>query len=205
MYDTGRVLDSSSVNINLAGLSLPWEITDIGTPDLSGSSGVSDGFYTMSGSGSFNGTTDDFSFVYQPLSDDGEIKVRLSSIQGTDPNTVAGVMIRETLADDSKYIFAGVSGTSDFLWQSRKVTGGATTLTRVTGGAIPPDAWVDLIRNGNSFSGYESTDGVRWTLIASLDSFSISLAPNIYFGLVVASGSSNVLRSATFTNVVVVP
>ena len=50
--------------------------------------------------------------------------------------------------------------------------------------------------------GYKSANGTNWTLLGSQ---TITMATNIYVGLAVASGASNVLNSFTFTNVTVVP
>jgi hypothetical protein len=58
------------------------------------------------------------------------------------------------------------------------------------------------VRNGNTIYGYNSTDGTNWT---EVDSRNFMMATNIYVGLAVASGTSSVLNSATFTNVTVVP
>ena len=58
------------------------------------------------------------------------------------------------------------------------------------------------MRTNGTFYGYRSADGTNWTLV---NSRSITMATNIYVGLAVASGSSNVLNTATFTNVTVVP
>jgi len=53
-----------------------------------------------------------------------------------------------------------------------------------------------------TFYGYKSANRTNWTLV---NSRSITMATNIYVGLAVASGTSNVLNSATFTNLTVIP
>ena len=58
------------------------------------------------------------------------------------------------------------------------------------------------MRTGNTIYGYNSTDGTNWT---EADFLNFMMATNIYVGLAVASGTSNVLNSATFTNVTVIP
>ena len=52
------------------------------------------------------------------------------------------------------------------------------------------------------FYGYKSANGTSWTLVGSR---AITMATNIHVGLAVASGSSSVLNSSTFTNVTVIP
>jgi len=59
-----------------------------------------------------------------------------------------------------------------------------------------------LVRNGNVLYGYQSADGANWT---EVNSYTITMATQIYVGLAVASGSSTTLNTATFTEVAVVP
>ena len=59
-----------------------------------------------------------------------------------------------------------------------------------------------LATDARYFSGNTSPDGTNWTLVGSR---SITMATNVYFGLVVASGTSNILSTATFADLIVVP
>jgi hypothetical protein len=110
-------------------------------------------------------------------------------------------MIRESLTSGSEYSLMGISPNGTFRWQRRTSTGGTTTTTTSSTGT-PPNAWARLVRTNGVFYGYNSTNGTIWTLLGSQ---SITMATNIYVGLAVASGTSNVLNSTTFTNVIVVP
>ena len=201
VYDAGSTADSSPVNINVAGLPAPWQTADIGSVSAAGSASMSNGIYTVKGAGNISGTADNFRFVYQPLSGDGEIKVRLNSVGNTGASGRIGVMIRESLTSGSKYAFMGISPDGTFRWQRRGTTSGSTSTSTSTTGT-PPNVWTRLVRTGNALYGYKSTDGTNWT---QLNSRSITMATNIYVGLAVASGSSNTLNTATFANVTVVP
>jgi sulfur relay (sulfurtransferase) complex TusBCD TusD component (DsrE family) len=201
VYDTGSTLASSPVSITVMGLPAPWQTTDIGKVGVTGSASMSNGLYTVQGAGNISGTTDNFRFVYQPLSGDGEIKVRLNSVGNTGTSGRIGVMIRESLTSGSKYAWMGISPDGTFRWQRRSNTGGSTSTTTSTVGT-PPNAWTRLVRTGNALYGYNSTNGTNWTQV---NSRSITMATYIYVGLAVASGSSNTLNTATFTNVIVVP
>ena len=56
-----------------------------------------------------------------------------------------------------------------------------------------------LVRSGSTLSSYASPDGVNWTLVGSQ---TVNMMPNVYIGLVVASGTdSPSLSTATFDNV----
>jgi hypothetical protein len=155
----------------------------------------------VAGAGKITGTADSFHFLYQTLSGDGEITARVSSVQNTGTAGRAGVIIRESLTSGSKYAFMGISPDGKFRWQRRASTGGTTSST-TSGTGTPPNAWARLVRTNGMFSGYKSADGTNWTLARSR---SITMATNIYVGLAVASGTSNVLNSSTFNDVTVIP
>ena len=112
-----------------------------------------------------------------------------------------GVIVRESLTSSARYAFMGISSDLSFRWQSRGTTGGRTSSTIGTT-AVLPNVWTRLVRTNSTFSGYTSPDGTNWTLVGSR---SITMATNVYFGLVVASGSSNILSTATFADLIVVP
>ena len=201
VYDGGSTVASSPVNIIVMGLPAPWQTADIGSVGAVGSASVSNGLYIVKGAGNISGTADNFRFVYQPLSGDGEIKVCLNSVEDTGTSGRIGVIIRESLTSGSEYAFMGISPDGTFRWQHRSKTGGSTSSTTSTIGT-PPNVWVRLVRTGNWLYGYSSTDGTNWTQV---DSRSITMATNIYVGLAVASGSTTSLNTSTFGNVTVVP
>ena len=199
--NAGSTVDSSPVNINVTGLPAPWQTADIGSASVAGSASVSNGIYTVMGAGNISGTADNFRFVYQPLSGNGEIKVRLSSVANTGTSGRIGVIIRESLTSGSKYAFMGISPAGTFTWQRRSKTSGSTSSAASTTGT-PPNVWMRLVRTGDTLDGYRSADGTIWTLV---NSRSITMATTIYIGFGVASGSSNTLNTATFTDMTVVP
>ena len=201
VYDAGSTVDSSSINIIVTGLPPPWQTADIGSVGVAGSASMSNGVYTVKGAGTISGTADSFRFVYQPLSGDGEIKVRLNSVGNTGTSGCIGVIIRESLISSSEYAFMGILPDGTFRWQRRSKTGGTTWSTTSTIGT-PPNIWIRLVRTGNALYGYKSSDGINWTQV---DSRNITMATNIYIGLAVASGSSNTLNAVTFSNMTVVP
>jgi hypothetical protein len=201
VYDAGSTVDSSPVNLNVTDLPAPWQTVDVGSVGVVGSASMSNGIYTVKGAGNISGLADNFRFVYQPLSGDGEIKVRLNSVETNGTTGRIGVMIRESLTSGSEYAFMGTSPDGRFCWQRRGKTGGLTSSTTSTIGT-PPNVWMRLVRTGKGLFGYQSTDGTTWTQVSSR---SVTMAPNIYVGLAVASGSSNTLNTATFSNITVAP
>src|SRR5207244_4430526 len=64
-----------------------WTSQDIGAVGLSGGATPGGGAWTVTGAGSAAvwGTADAFQFVHQPLGGDGQITVRVDSLQNTTP------------------------------------------------------------------------------------------------------------------------
>jgi len=97
VYDAGSTMISLPVIINVSGLPAPWQSVDIGNVGVVGGASVANGLYTVQGAGTLSSSSDNFHFLYQPMSGDGEIAVRLNSVANTSTNACIGVMIRESL------------------------------------------------------------------------------------------------------------
>jgi hypothetical protein len=61
---------------------------------------------------------------------------------------------------------------------------------------------VKLVRTGNTIAGYESADGVSWTLVAS-DTF--AMTPSVLVGVAVSSHVTGTNATAVFDSVIVTP
>src|SRR3990170_274401 len=80
----------------------PWVAADIGTPALAGSATYASGVFTMRAAGTdIWGTSDQFRFVYQPITGDVDVIARVNSITNADAWSKAGVMIRSSLSPGS--------------------------------------------------------------------------------------------------------
>ena len=209
-YDGTASVESLPVGVTVSSprppatseLPLPWQTIVIGPERIATGASATGEVFTVSGAGLMAGTADNFQFVHQPLSGDGEIITRLTSIApSSNPKAYAGLMIRESLTPSSRYTFIGMAPNGSFRWQRRGSTAGGTT-TKTAGSGIFPNSWVRPVRRGRTFYGYRSADGLNWRLLASP---SIVMATNIYFGFAVASGSTNAPSTARFDNVRVVP
>jgi len=197
--------DSNPVNLGISAdpLPTPWLNQDVGSVGTqTGSSTFSSGVFTVTGAGGGpGGTADGMQFAYQTLVGDGSIVARLTSLQNT-PNsgTDAGVMIRETLnpgATDATVFYSGGSG---YLYFQDRPTTGATVSTvqgSYVGTAFPE--WLEVVRAGNTFTGFSSPDGVNWTQIGT--STTITMAQTVYIGLAVSGFGT--LEPATFDSVAV--
>jgi regulation of enolase protein 1 (concanavalin A-like superfamily) len=147
-------------------------------------------------------TQDEFRFVYKPLTGDGSVIARVDSIENTDVWAKAGVMIRESLDDTSKYAMVMVTAASGVSFQQRISPGGAST--SVTQAGLEAPYWVKLTRAGNTFTAQRSADGVTWEAItadAAASSATISMIGNVYVGLAVTSHNAAAAATAMFSNV----
>lgn len=200
--DAASNVSSASSTLNVTtqssggNLPSPWAADDVGSVGASGTAAYSSGTFTIEGSGSdIFGTADEFQFVYQSLSGDGEITARVVSIENTNSWAKSGVMIRETLDANSKHAAMVLSASNGGRFFTRSNTGGSTSSS--SGGSSAP-YWVRIVRSGSALTGYVSSDGSSWSQVGSV---SISMATDIYIGLVVCSHNDGVLCTTEFDNV----
>ena len=182
-------------------LPAPWATGSIGSGMISGSTSYNAGTANQSGSGALGSTSDKLNFSYQTLSGDGQITARISTLQNTGTLSGVGVMIRETLAPNSKYVFMGMSGAKTYRASNRATTGGIATSANSGTGTVP-NTWVKLVRTGNMITASKSTDGATWV---SDGSTKVKMATSCYIGLSVSSGSDTTLNSSQFNNLSVTP
>jgi regulation of enolase protein 1 (concanavalin A-like superfamily) len=182
----------------------PWLTADIGAVGLAGSAGANAGTYTAKGSGlGIAGTADQFRYVYQTMTGDGSITARLTSQSGTLAASLAGVMVRESTAANSRFAMVTRSGAgaTNMRATRRTTTGGVTGSTTSTS-QTPPNCWVRVTRTGNSLKMERSIDQTTWTTITTT---TVTMAANVTMGLVVTSGSNTILDTDVFSNVTAVP
>ena len=140
---------------------------------------------------------DSFYFVYQPLTSDGSITARLTSmtgiitypppnhdeiVEGLVPWAKAGIIVKESLEQGSQYAAMMLTGSNGVRMQydfTEDIAG-------QPGGVLQESPrWLRLTRSGDIVTGYESADGTNWTEVgaARLD----NLPPTVQIGLFVAS------------------
>lgn len=164
---------------------------DIGGPALAGSTSLSNGVYTISAAGyDVWGTSDEFHYVFKAASGDIDVKARVQSVTAVHAWSKVGVMIRETLDDDSAHATTFLSSGKGYAFQRRPQTGGITDSTGVSGAA---PGWVRLVRTGTQFDSYRSADGVKWVKIASE---SIAMADSVLVGIAVTSHNTGAKTTA---------
>lgn len=200
-FITGAFADTVPQRPALPGAFAAADIGDVGRP----------GFVSLAGAQSFvlNGggrdrfrTSDALYYASQPLQGDGQIVVRLTTLQNYWDNR-AGVMIRESLDPASKYVSlvgrpsesAGVLREGVELL-SRGSVGAGSTLVAQRDQPLPD--WLRLTRTGNVFDAAVSPDGVAWSAVGTT---TVPMNAAVYVGAYVISGQYNVWTTARFDNV----
>jgi uncharacterized repeat protein (TIGR03806 family) len=179
------------------GLPSPWQDQDIGNVGVTGDATYLSGTFTVDASGDdIWNDADAFHFVYQTMNGDGQIVARVASLENTDGWAKSGVMMRESLTANSRNVAMLMSVNQGATFQQRSTTGAATTNVSSFGPTVP--YWVKLVRSGNLFTGYSSSDGNSWLQVASA---TITLANPVYVGLAVSAHNNTVLNTSTLDNV----
>ncbi|HVH26040.1 MAG TPA: PKD domain-containing protein [Vicinamibacterales bacterium] len=175
----------------------PWANQDIGSVGLTGSASLSSGTFSVSGSGNdIWGKSDAFHYVHQPLTGDGQIVARVTSLENTHSAAAAGIMVRDTLTAGSRHVLLSVSPGGDVGLLRRANSGGTTS--NVASGSQSTPAWLKLVRVGSTITGYVSNNGSAWTQVGST-TLTLGSTPSI--GLIVTSHDDTTLNTATFDSV----
>jgi regulation of enolase protein 1 (concanavalin A-like superfamily) len=187
-------------NSNLAqaqSVPSPWTNRDVGAPVLNGGATYSSGIFTIDAAGRdiWNGS-DQFHFVYQPISGDVDVRARIDGLTPADPWSKAGVMIRADLSASAAHGYALVSSGKTVAFQRRQLAGGMSVHS--AGSAARAPHWVRLVRIGTQITAFESADGTQWTLIAS---DTVALGATAYVGIAVTSHDESQRTTATVSQV----
>lgn len=189
----------SQSSVTTAGLPSGQQTSDIGSPAIAGSATYALGTYTVTGAGTdIGGTADQFRYVYQPLSGDVDVSVRVASVQGGNKWTKAGVMVRESLDANARNAMALITAGHGYSLQWRLDTGGLSDSNSGPKGSVP--TWVRLVRTGFSFEAFSSTDGTSWT---SMGVETVPMTDPVYVGLAVTSHNASRSATAVFDNLTI--
>ncbi len=175
-----------------------WTCADIGPVGAEGSCAQASNALVVRGSGAdIWGQSDGFHYAYTKFAGNGTITAKVESMQNTAAWAKAGLMMRESLDADSKYVIHFISPTSGVALQQRVDTGGGAS--GVTGlQNVEAPYWIRLVRDGNTFTAFSALDGENWT---SLGSTSISMSDPYYVGLAVTSHNDGAINQAVFNHV----
>jgi hypothetical protein len=181
-----------------------WSDADVGAVGAAGSvSEVAGGGLSVNGSGAdvWN-TADEFHFVYQNITGDATVTARVASVTNTNAWTKAMVLMRDGTATGAPYVSALVSPTSTNNYRMQYRTTSGTSTTSVAGPASAVPAYLRVIRAGNSFSTFYSTDGANFVQIGTAQS--ISMSASLLVGIGVTAHADGSIATAVFDNISIV-
>jgi hypothetical protein len=148
---------------------------------------------------------DQFRFAARRLAGNGAIAAKVESLVNTDPWAKVGVMIRENLTPGSKFAAVYATPGNGVRYQARLLTDSAATSDTAVATpeqiALKTPVWIKIERSGNSFSGYYSTDGVKWTAMSWNPQTINIAAASVYIGLCVTSHNANAPTAGELSNV----
>ena len=177
-----------------------WTAQDVGGVAVGGSTTLSNGTWTVSGSGSdIWNRADGCRFASQRITGDLQVTAQVTGLTNTNIWAKAGVMIRESLASGSRHASTFATASNGIAYQRRLVADGVSSHT--AGPSSPAPYWVRIERVGNIVISSGSPNGTTWTEIRRE---TITMSAAVYVGLAVTSHNNGALCTATFTNVQVV-
>jgi regulation of enolase protein 1 (concanavalin A-like superfamily) len=198
-------LDGVTTNGNPVSL-LPtgWASADIGGPGRAGSasySSVSRAWAVAGGGADIWGTADQFHLAAQSFTGDGSLTAQVTNVQNTDPWAKAGVMFRDSAAAGAPFADVVATPGNGVAFQWRNTAGAVPNNVNIPGLSAP--VWVRLVRSGDDFSAFYSTNGVTWTQVGTTQT--VALSTTALAGLAVTAHNNGALNGATFTGVSLLP
>ena len=194
--------DTSSVNksvfdhvLDASQVPLTVDVGDVGIAGLVQFAQDGNNFTAQGGGGDIWGTADAFTYYYQFLKDDGQIVVKVKSLEDTAQFAKAGLMIRESLDPSAAQVLVDIipSGAIELL--TRESTAAET---RWIGSRSPSPfpIWLKLARSGTRVNAFTSSDGLVWSDVGT--AFTTNLPSDTLIGVAVTSHDEGVVTTATF-------
>ena len=179
-----------------------WAHRDIGDVSVKGDARLEEGTYTITGTLDIWGKADGFHFAYRPLDGDGQVVARVTACETTNNHAKAGVMIRESLDAGARHAAMVVTPVDGTQFLVRKEADNVTTVakTGLNRGLLP--YWIKLVRAGETFTAFESTDGKDWVKTGSE---TVPMARQVYVGLVASSHQKTVTNTVKLDHVTLDP
>lgn len=182
------VSHASRLAIHFAEAPSVWSSRDLGSVDREGGATESNGVYRVRGGGAdIGGTSDAGHWMYQSLSGDAQIQVRLLGQDSTDPAAKAGLMIRESLSAGAREVFLCQTAAAGLSLQWRTNLNGASFSQG--NGEMGLPTWLRLQRIGTSLNGFYSTNGLDWLPVGGVEL--TGLTESAYWGFAVTAHNNS--------------
>jgi TolB protein len=175
---------------------------DVGAPKLAGSAtwnAVSQEYVLSAGGVNLWAKRDEFHYAWRKLTGDFILQARVEFVgQGTDPHRKAGLLVRQTLEDDSPYADAVIHGDGLTSLQYRRSKG---EITEQVVSDVKGADFLQLERRGTSFVMSVARFGEPLT-VSTLPE--LALGAEVYVGLFLCSHNVDVVEKAIFRDVRVI-
>ncbi len=194
--------DPNNAMRNPAVMPSGWTDTDVGAPGTAGSASYFNGIFTLKGAGNMSASSklDNFNYCYctKTLDVNCEIKARVLSQQSQNSLAKAGIMIRKDTGDSLQYVYAYFTSgkNANFL---KRVKENTNSSVNIAGGVATSPYWLKLVKSGNRYMPYKSSDGATWKQIGASYHI-VDMGNNVLVGFAVNSHDKTKLSSADFDN-----
>jgi len=201
-HDAGQLNTAHISHLTLDVTQSSWTLTDVGDVGALGSVGGSLGAWSLMGAGSdIWGTADSFLYFYRhSIGNDQHLRVRVDSLENTNPFAKTGLMLRDSLDPDSPAVIVDVKPDGGIEFMQRRTAG--SSMEYIGGATVAFPAWLDLswqtIAGSNmaNVTAFVSQDGITWSPVPGTAGIPLT---NTTYEVGVAVTSHDATRRATAT------
>ncbi len=192
-----RLVARCKVTVEPSSIMAPWKLNDI--KDDKASAEYDNGVFSIEGGGSdIWNATDQFAFLNQESDHDAFISARVVLQTNTDQWAKTGLMFRESIAPNSKFVMICMTPGNGVTLQWRDSTGGSCNKKDFKSAGLP--LYFKLLKNDSTFNAYKSVDGNQWEPVGNV-TLSYGFAEKYLIGMEVLSHSSHMLNLSKFDQV----
>jgi len=176
---------------------------DSKTWSVTGSGGV----FQFLPNGTTLGTSDQFRYVWQPLTGDGNISAHVATLPDIGECGVEGIMLRQSADPSAPYYAAYFTpcGGPSYIVQSRAGQGEQAALVQLSANDVAHGPrYLRIGRAGDVFTAYVSADnGTSWVPVDG-SSVTIHMSTTLLAGMIVTSNRADTLNAPSFDDVSIV-
>jgi hypothetical protein len=202
-WDTGSAQATSTADVHVTSPIQPPYLTFASTSAYFGQAGSQFGIY--GDGGDVWVSTNQYGAIYlHGAEQDGTVaEVKVTAQQPTDPWAKAGIMIRNDITESSGspgFLIVAVTPGNGYVvqWDSNGDGTLDSYVSSSTGPMATYPSWLKVVRSGTSYTGYYSTDGTNWILIATVNVPNAAATQDV--GMFMTSHASGSLGEADFAN-----
>jgi uncharacterized repeat protein (TIGR01451 family) len=187
----------------LNGILMGLTPVDLASPGLPGESFTCDGVnLTIIGGGTdIWDTYDQCHFAYRTQSGNFDARVRVVSLTQANVWSKAGIMVRENVFGGDRNVMLCTTPlplNNVYHTQWRELADNASASCPTISPVSYPDAWIRMVREGNSFSTFIKTNGTDWTWTYTYNAAS-SYPIDLLLGLAVTAHDNALTATGKFS------